>query len=129
MRDFQDCFGVSFVWEEDGACADIEGKHEGIAESVGVEELGGREGDVVGIDTQDFDGVVFAAVDPVAVLVHGGFGATGAAGGPEPEGDVVGVCFGGAEFGGIAAEPIVPEDVAGLGIADYDHVAKMRLFA
>ena len=65
-------------------------KGERVAQSVGVEQLAGREAAVVFGNAEDGPGVEIAAVRPVLVRVDGGLGTAGGTAGPEPEGGLVG---------------------------------------
>src|SRR5580693_7454444 len=86
LRNLQNRSGLRFAWVEDRCGAHVKWKHQSVAKTISVKELGRGEGYIAGPDVQYAAGVILAAVNPVVVKVNGGFRPARAAGCPEPEG-------------------------------------------
>src|SRR6266542_2398445 len=82
-----------------------------VAEAVGKEELGRREGSIVRRDAQHLEGVRIRAHDHVVLEVDGALGESRRARGIEPEAGVVLGCLRGLERGSGAAEPSIEADL------------------
>ena len=92
-----------------------------------MEELGRREGYVIGADTQDSDRIIPAAADPVIVQVYRCLRAPGAARSPQPERDVLRPRRCGIQFGRILGKPLIPIHLPRPTFADDNDMAEEML--
>ena len=110
----EDPLGAGRAAHQDGRGAEPERERQAVAEPVGVEELRGREDDVVLPEAQHLAGEVLAGDLDVVLEVHDALGLPGGAGGVEPEGHVVAVGEHGIELLALRGEPGVQVDHVGI---------------
>src|SRR5207248_783360 len=73
LRDLQNRFCLCLGWVQDRTGAHVKWKHESVAKTISVKELGRRERNVAAPDAQYAACITLTALDPVLVQMHGGF--------------------------------------------------------
>ena len=66
--------GCGLSRKRDRGRADVQREHKAVSKAVGVEQLGRREGDIIGPKPEHAARVVLTADGPIAVQMHGRFG-------------------------------------------------------